>query len=556
MSSEKKHGIQIICLLLCLILTLSLFACGTTESTSKSTTESATESATSTNESTSDDPSTPAYEYTGSAPISDETATITILTTNDASKILGFTEMAWWQEVMAKANVDLIMDEIDSSSYADVIRPRLAAAVDLPDIVQLPGRDDDMSYVRSGIFIELTDYYDEFGYNFNKQFEEHTMLKSSITTPDGKIYYTPYIFTTANNSRCLMINNDFVKSVGMDISDIKTIDDYYDYLVAVSQNDTNNNDDPNDEVPLFMRAGMIQLWGMYWGLDLVDSGGFQREANGEVICGYADERYREMLTFFNRLYDEKLLYSEFATANFDTQNALFANNQIGSLIHFVSNCTGYSQRIDPEWDFFTDEPIIQPVVPLTGPYDDQYVYGRDALGTLFGITRFCEDPETVFKFIDYLFSEEVGELTWYGIEGVDYERVGSEIVFKSAYIDNEDNYRSNQGYNFSGLPSYQLGGGYMTTQCDFVRDMSNNVLSQYVMNPTITFSYKLESENEVIQAYLADIQTYFSENLLNFIMGTRSLDTWDSYINDLERMNLSEIIAVYQAASDRAIANQ
>lgn len=552
MSSENKHGIRRICLLLCLILTLSLFACGTAEST----TESTTGSTTSTGGTTSDDPSTPVYEYTGSAPISDETVTITILTTNDASKILGFSEMTWWQEVLERANVNLVMDEIDSSSYADVIRPRLAAAVDLPDIVQLSGRDDDMSYVNSGIFVELTDYYDEFGYNLTKQFEEHTMLKSSITTPDGKIFYIPYIFTTANNSRCLMINNDFVNSVGMEIGQIKTIDDYYEYLVAVGQNDTNNNSDPADEVPLFMRAGMIQIWGMYWGLDLVDSGGFQREANGEVICGYSDERYREMLAFFNRLYDENLLYSEFATANFDTQNALFANNQVGSLIHFVSNSTGYSQRINPEWDFFTDEPIIQPVVPLTGPYGDQHVYGRDALGTLFGITRFCEDPETVFKFIDYLFSEEVGELTWYGIEGVDYERVDGEIALNSIYIDNEDNYRSKQGYNFSGLPSYQLGGGYMATQCDFVRDMSNNVLSQYVMNPTITFSYKLESENEVIQAYLADIQTYFSENLMAFIMGTRSLDTWDSYISDLERMNLSEIIAVYQAASDRAVANQ
>ncbi|MDD4462418.1 MAG: extracellular solute-binding protein, partial [Eubacteriales bacterium] len=495
-----------------------------------------------------------AYTYSGSAPIADEPVTLSILTTNSGSKILGFADMAWWQEVLTRANVTLEMEEIDSSSYADVVKPRLAAAVDLPDIVKIPGADDDMSYIKSGIFVELTDYYDTYGYNFAKQFDEHTMLKGSITTPDGKIFYTPYIYTTANNSRCLMINKGFVDAVGMQLGEIKTIDDFYNFLTAVGQNDANGNGDAADEVALFSRSGMIQLWSMFWGLDV--TGTFQREPDGKVICGYADERYREMLVFLNKLFNEKLLYSEFATANYDTQTALFTNNQIASLIHFVSNCTSYSQAIDPNWDFYNDEPIMQPVVPLTGPHGDQYVYGRDSMGSLFGITRYCEDPESAFKFIDYLMSDEVGELTWYGIEGTDYEIVDGEIQFKEVYLKSEDSYRSKMGYNFDGLPSYQLGGGYMATQCKFVRDMSNDVLSKYVMNPSITFSYKLEEENEVIRSYLADLRTNFSENLTAFIMGTRSLDTWDAYIADLEKMNLDKVLDVYQAISDRQAASK
>jgi hypothetical protein len=94
---------------------------------------------------------------------------------------------------------------------------------------------------------------------------------------------------------------------------------------------------------------------------------------------------------------------------------------------------------------------MQPVVALTGPHGDQYVYGRDSMGSLFGITRYCEDPESAFKFIDYLMSDEVGELTWYGIEGTDYEIVDGEIQFKEDYLKSEDSYRSNMGYNFDGL---------------------------------------------------------------------------------------------------------
>ena len=550
MERRYWNGKHLISIAICAILIMSLVACSTGGTTGSANPTSSGNASGSTSTTT-----TPAaYTYAGSAPIADKPVTLSILTTNGGSKILGFADMTWWQEVLKRANVTLEMEEIDNASYADVVKPRLAAAVDLPDIVKLPGADDDMSYIKSGIFVELTDYYDTYGYNFAKQFDEHTMLKGSITTPDGKIFYTPYIYTTANNSRCLMINKGFVEAVGMQLGEIKTIDDFYDFLAAVGQNDVNGNGDAADEVALFSRSGMIQLWSMFWGLDV--TGTFQREPDGKVICGYADERYREMLVFLNQLFNEKLLYSEFATANYDTQTALFTNNQIASLIHFVSNCTSYSQAIDPNWDFYNDEPIMQPVVPLTGPHGDQYVYGRDSMGSLFGITRYCEDPESAFKFIDYLMSDEVGELTWYGIEGTDYEIVDGEIQFKEVYLKSEDSYRSNMGYNFDGLPSYQLGGGYMATQCKFVRDMSNDVLSKYVMNPSITFSYKLEEENEVIRSYLADLRTNFSENLTAFIMGTRSLDTWDAYIADLQKMNLDQVLEVYQAISDRQAASK
>jgi len=37
-------------------------------------------------------------------------------------------------------------------------------------------------------------------------------------------------------------------------------------------------------------------------------------------------------------------------------------------------------------------------------------------------------------------------------------------------------------------------------------------------------------------------------------MGTRPLSEWKNYIEEMERMHLSDVIAVYQAAVDRAKA--
>ena len=158
-------------------------------------------------------------------------------------------------------------------------------------------------------------------------------------------------------------------------------------------------------------------------------------------------------------------------------------------------------------------------------------------------------PEEVFAFCDYLMSDEVGVLTWYGIEGVDYNIVDGEYVFTDLYLNNEDDYLGKAGYNFAGLPSYQLD--YMSKQCDQVRQQALD-LAPYVYNPTFPFYYKLEEENEIINAYRADLDTYFSENLVAFVMGTRSLDEWDAYVSTVESMGLSELVSVYQAAADRA----
>ena len=171
--------------------------------------------------------------YDGTAPISEEPVTITALGTNGASLVTDFDSMTWWQEVLKKANVNLQLEMVDPSSYGDVIKPRLAAGVDLPDLVMIGGSDSDMSYINSGLFLDLTEYYEKYGFNFNKQFEKHPRLKAEITTPDGQMYYLPYIYTTDSNMRCLMVNMEYLKALGMTADDIMTMDDYYEFLMAV-----------------------------------------------------------------------------------------------------------------------------------------------------------------------------------------------------------------------------------------------------------------------------------------------------------------------------------
>ena len=52
---------------------------------------------------------------------------------------------------------------------------------------------------------------------------------------------------------------------------------------------------------------------------------------------------------------------------------------------------------------------------------------------------------------------------------------------------------------------------------------------------------------------LSTIMGYVEENVIRFIVGDRSLDTWDAYLAEFQRMNLDRLLTITQAAYSRAV---
>ena len=48
-----------------------------------------------------------------------------------------------------------------------------------------------------------------------------------------------------------------------------------------------------------------------------------------------------------------------------------------------------------------------------------------------------------------------------------------------------------------------------------------------------------------------DIKTYIKEEQVKFIMGTRSMDTFDDFINQIKSMKIDRAIEIKQGALDR-----
>ncbi len=58
-------------------------------------------------------------------------------------------------------------------------------------------------------------------------------------------------------------------------------------------------------------------------------------------------------------------------------------------------------------------------------------------------------------------------------------------------------------------------------------------------------------ESDTIASLTTDFETYYEELLTKLILGQQSLDDWDSYISDLQKLGMDELISIAQARYDR-----
>ena len=98
----------------------------------------------------------------------------------------------------------------------------------------------------------------------------------------------------------------------------------------------------------------------------------------------------------------------------------------------------------------------------------------------------------------------------------------------------------------AGLPDgYQAKADF--ADWVFTQDMDNTV--NY--SPLTMLAVATADEADRTTEILSDLDTYSQELLTKLILGQKSLDDWDSYMADLKRLGLDELIGIYQARYDR-----
>jgi ABC-type glycerol-3-phosphate transport system substrate-binding protein len=393
-------------------------------------------------------------------------------------------------------------------------------------------------------------------------YAKHTALE------DGIFYWltngsTDYYKTKGNyisQAPVSSIRVDWLKKVGMEFPP-KTLDEFYNALVAFRTNDVNGNG-VRDEVA---DAAIDSLWNgiaQWFGLapQLISS------IDGKAVSPWYQAHAKDYFAFMNRLYKGGLLRVAGESSDMAANKIAYGYNWLGDYYSEASVVVpGGADKpyyapflIQP----FADEP------PRIRTQDGVAIYAP----SLYFIPSGSKNVEKAVKMVDYFSTDEYYILSEYGIEGYTFKYDANGVQERlptSSFIAGDNLGGGAALWTDNIFPRFQKGDigieqstlrlmademGYpdgFKLKIDFAEDyFARKYALAYNIDAQMAFPTSREMDR--ISALLPDLNTYSAELMSSLVIGNKSLDNWDSYMADFKRLGLDELTAIYQARMDRA----
>ena len=450
-----------------------------------------------------------------------------------------------WQEA---AGVELEIMQLADGNAMNL----LYASGELPDMILYNGYTGGHEKAIKDQIIEPLNDYMEYAPDLAEVLDENDIWRKSAMTAEGNIVGFPfirgdeYLRTTAG----LIIRKDWLDDLDLEMP--QTPDELYQVLKAFKEK-------KGAEVPFTVNTVWFINYGIQQGM-LTSPFGLAKgdfyQIDGTVHYGYAEEEYKGVLEYLNKLYEEGLLDPNFQTLD---DNAVKANMMNGLAGVTVGNAGGYLgtmvQTMESDSDF--DLAGFGPLVANDGDIPMCTNYEMSLPGTFVIITPACQNKEAAVKFLNYGYTEEGNMLFNFGIEGVSYTIEDGKPVYTDLIMNNPEGLtkqlalaqytRAWQNGPFVQDKEYYLQYANLPQQQDAVAKWSTSEASEYTL-PPVTVA---EADAAEYSKLSGDITTYISEMTIRYITGLESLDTFESgYLATLKSMGVERLIELQQAALD------
>lgn len=406
--------------------------------------------------------------------------------------------------------------------------------------------------IREGVILPLNDIFEQYCPNLTKYLAENPDIDRMIQTDEGNYYCFPFIRGTEKLCVTIgpMLRKDWLDELGLEVP--TTIDEWHTVLTAFKEQKgatapftyEQNREQLRDTDPFAYAYNTTRTF--YLGSD------------GKVYYGAAQPEFKEYLTTMAQWYKEGLIDADLATLSIDQVGAKMTSGMAGASFGWAGSRLGAwtkaAQTTNPDYELVAaPHPTVEKgAFPEFGQIENQYS-GRASVA----ITTSCKDVERAARMLDYGYGENGHLLYNFGTEGESYNMVDGYPTYTDLILDNPD-----------GLPISQAMAGYIRGCYNgpFVQDL--RYLEQYYtlqnqrdtldiwggsngkahVVPPIT---PTAEESKEYSNIMNEVNTYRDEMILKFIFGTESLDNFDTYVANMEKMGLSRALEIQNAALDR-----
>ena len=464
------------------------------------------------------------------------------------------------QELQKRTGITLDITSTAITGAADAVSLQVASG-DYPEIWSGFG-----SYYTGGIseaieqeiILDLAEYKENFSSYF-EILDNYPIYGKNAYTDDGNVGVLNGIWTNPVVDVGLAVRQDYLDELGLDVP--TTLDDFYEALTAMKDKYGAYyymNQDSSDPVNSF-----AQCFGVVGNAGSSSTYAYYMAKNGEeVVFSPLEDGFKDYLETMAKWYSEGLIYTDFLSAPDAVPGSdLLLSGDIGVTYYNAASYTTLMGQVEAGSSFKLT-PVEPPVNVETGEPGHlgrlvDYVSPKGySLST--ALEPGSETFDAVCSMLDYLYTNEGSELMNYGMEDVTftYDADGNH-VWTDLMVNNPDGLAYSwciSRYTF-GAGSFRIDSSrtlanYGDEEMHLIEVWNNGECDTRDVLPSSGLSLTSD-EAAAYSAGFSDIRTHAQQNILAFITGTRSIDEYDTFVEELESMNVDECTQILQDALDR-----
>lgn len=457
-----------------------------------------------------------------------------------------YQEMPFFREAQKKTGVELDVQGPTGGQYEESFNLMIASG-ELPDIIlydwadkKVPGGPS--KYIKDGYIRDLTDIIDKYAPNLKKILKENPEIDKAVKTDEGQYYVFPYLNLEKPATYAgPVVRKDWLDELGLSMPE--TIDDWHNML-------TQFKDKKGSTSPLLYIDWLFESTGFLSGAYGTQMGYYLNE-DGKLEYGPSTQKWKQFLEMMRSWYAEDLIDKDIATLDATTKQSKIVSGKNGAFLGSGGDMGTYIpliEKIDPKAEFVgVQYPVLNKgETPEFGICDLKYTGLMSS-----AITADCKNPELAAKFLDYFYTDEGRLFANFGIEGVTYNMVDgypklTDMVIDSGNIQNEISKYANSEFSVVD-PRYYEQRMIYPEQNEAIKLWAETNAEAHKLPLILPTA---EEAND-ISKYTTEIEDYVNEMYIKFMIGTESLDKYDEYLAQLDKLGLQKVLKIYNTALER-----
>lgn len=370
-----------------------------------------------------------------------------------------------YQELQIKLNIKL---KISTSAWDDYDQNLniMMASGELPDVFFNYSVGMFMGeylgvykkWIQEGMLLPMSDYTDKYP-NLEKRL---SVFEGEKKASGGKHYslYLQNSYNETSNGRAWFIRQDWLDKLGLKMP--QTTDEFYEVARAFTKDDP----DGNGQADTYGLGAAQDLQDLYPLMNSFNASLMRaRSINGVWTPEVVSDEMKNALRYVKKLYDEKIMDSEFMLIKQEQKMERFVTGKVG-IIHTGTGYTGMMDNFkkaypdkDPK-SMFTFIPTL-----IKGPDGTERIDGNPNWWGAYSINAQSGEAkqQKALVLLDFLLSDEGVKLFTKGVEGVHYKVEGGQeisLLPEGKKLGDVDTATSLIGISTSILPTSQEDEAY------------------------------------------------------------------------------------------------